>query len=125
MKRWIWVPAILVVLVVIWLLLNPPRFWANWTKRVQPSPEVGAQLVEKYACRDCHRIAGQGALKAPNLAGVTRREGDPDLERLRSWLRDPSAVRPNTAMPNFRLSDTEIEAIVQYLQALDQQAAGD
>jgi len=31
-------------------------------------------------------------------------------------LRDPKAVKPNTAMPDFHLSDSEIEAILLYLQ---------
>lgn len=29
---------------------------------------------------------------------------------LRLWLRNPRAIKGNTAMPNFRMSDSEIEA---------------
>jgi mono/diheme cytochrome c family protein len=111
----------LVLVLVAWLLLAPPRFWLNWTKSVPPAAATGAQLVEKYECRSCHKIAGEGALKAPSLEGVTRAAGDPAQVTLRLWLRDPRAVKGDTAMPNFRLSDSEIEAILTYLNEVDTQ----
>jgi len=112
-------PALIVVAVLaLWLVLSPPLFWLNMTKSVDMTPEMGAQLVEKYDCRSCHRIGGQGALKAPGLDDVVQRhvQEDPALVTLRLWLRNPKAVKPNTAMPNFHLSDSEIEAILLYLQ---------
>lgn len=57
---------------------------------------------------------------APNLDGVTLRSADPVHVTLRLWLRDPRAVKGDTAMPNFRLSDSEIEAILAYLVETDQ-----
>jgi mono/diheme cytochrome c family protein len=107
--------VIIAILAVIWFLLSPPRFWLNLTKAVEPTAAVGAQLVEKYECQSCHKIAGEGALKAPALDGVNLRSDDPVHVTLRLWLRDPSAVKGDTAMPNFRLSDSEIEAILAYL----------
>ncbi len=122
--RRVLLPVIIVVVVLaLWLVLSPPRFWLNMTKSVEPTAAMGAQLVEKYECRSCHRIGGDGALKAPALDPVVQRhvEEDPALVTLRLWLRNPKAVKPNTAMPNFHLSDSEIEAILQYL--LEQAAA--
>lgn len=107
--------GVLAVLLAAWLLLSPPRFWLNLTKSVEPTAATGAQLVEQYECRNCHRIAGQGAIKAPSLDGITPRSGDPVQVTLRLWLRDPQAVKGDTAMPHFRLSDSEIEAILAYL----------
>ena len=112
--------GVLVVLFVAWFVLTPPRFWLNMTKSVDPTAATGAQLVEQYECRSCHRIAGTGALKAPSLDGVTLRSDDPVHVTLRLWLRDPRAVKGDTAMPNFRLSDSEIEAILAYLVENDQ-----
>ena len=112
-------PALIVVgVLVLWFVLNPPRFWLNMTKSVDMTPEVGAQLVDEKDCRGCHRIGGEGALKASPLDSVVQRhmEEDPALVTLRLWLRNPKAVKPNTAMPNFHLSDSEIEAILLYLQ---------
>jgi len=50
------------------------------------------------------------------LDGVTRRIKE---DELRAWLRDPEAVRGPTAMPDFSLSDSEIEAILAYFAAND------
>jgi mono/diheme cytochrome c family protein len=111
--------GILVVLLIAWFVLAPPRFWLNMTKAVAPTAATGAQLVDKYECRNCHRIAGTGALKAPSLDGVTLRSDDPVQVTLRLWLRDPCAVKGDTAMPNFHLADSEIEAILAYLSEVD------
>jgi mono/diheme cytochrome c family protein len=119
-KRILILIGVLVILVVAWFVLAPPRLWLNMTKAVEPTAATGAQLVEQYECRACHRIAGQGALKAPNLDGITLRSDDPVHVTLRLWLRDPRAVKGDTAMPNFRLSDSEIEAILAYLIQIDQ-----
>ncbi|RME77956.1 MAG: cytochrome c [Chloroflexi bacterium] len=124
MKRKIAIPALIIAIIVIWFVVSPPRFWLNLTKRVEPTAAVGEQLVRKYDCRQCHRIGGEGALKAPDLTGVTLRAGDPALVSLRLWLQNPRAVRSNTAMPNFHLSDTEIDAILLYLTQLDAQSSG-
>lgn len=107
-----------VVVLGLWLLLAPPRWWLNLTKPVDLSNPVqaGARVVEKYDCRGCHRIDGRGALKAADLTGVSERL---DSVSLRLWLRDPKAIKGDTAMPNFHLSDAEIEAIVIYLTAMD------
>lgn len=107
--------------ITAWLMLWPPRLWTNLMKQVEPTAAVGAQLVEQYECRSCHRIGGEGALKAPNLAGITQRATDPAQVTLRLWLQNPRAINSNTAMPNFRLSDSEIDAILRYLNEVDQQ----
>ena len=111
----------LAVVAVAWFLLSPPRFWLNLTKQVNPIPEVGAQLVDQYDCRSCHQIAGVGALKAPSLQGITQQTNDPAQVTLRLWLQNPKAVKNDTAMPNFYLSDSEIAAILAYLKQLDNQ----
>ncbi len=115
MRRSIVIAIVLIILVLAWLWIAPPRFWLNLTKRVEVSPEVGAQLVVQYNCRRCHRIQGEGALKGPELDGILQRT-DPMVVRL--WLHNPRAIKGNTPMPNFHLSDTEIEAIMAYLETL-------
>lgn len=103
---------LVLVLVISVILFLRPRWYLNLTKRVEVSPTSGAALVEKYNCRQCHRIEGQGALKAPPLDGIVERL---DGATLRLWLENPRKVRSNTAMPNFYLSDSEIDAMIEYL----------
>jgi nitric oxide reductase subunit C len=104
--------------VVVWIWLFPPRWWLNTIKPVDLSDPVraGTTVVAKYECRNCHLIGDAGKSKGPTLTGVTERL---DRVSLRLWLRDPRAIKWGTSMPNFDLSDGEIEAIIAYLTALD------
>ncbi|MFQ5420897.1 MAG: c-type cytochrome [Anaerolineae bacterium] len=104
----------------LWLLIAPPRWWLNLTKPVDLSDPAasGRCLVVQYDCRSCHRIDGRGAALAPDLAGVTGRLNEASLQKR---LRNPRSGRKETPMPNFRLSDGEIEAIISYLREVDAQ----
>lgn len=104
--------VIILAATVLLVLIMRPRWYLNLTKQVEVSPAVGAALVQKYDCRSCHVIGGQGALKAPNLDDAAERQSE---ETLYGWLAVPRRMKANTAMPNFRLSDSEIHAIITYL----------
>lgn len=121
MRRNILLAGSIFIMILVWFIFSPPRIWLNLTKDVDTSPATGARLVEKYGCRRCHRIGGEGSLIAPDLTGVTPNKKDPDSITPRLWLRNPKAVKSNTAMPNFHLSDSEIDAILAYLGQLDNQ----
>lgn len=110
-------PILLLLLAILAILFLRPRWFLNLTKQVEISSTSGAALVEKYNCRQCHQIEGKGALKAPSLDGVVQRL---DSTTLRLWLENPRKVKANTAMPNFSLSDSEIDAIIEYLTTLQE-----
>ncbi len=121
MSRRTWIVAgILLALTVVYIVMRPPRLLLNMTRQVEPSATVGEALVEECDCRDCHTIAGAGALKAPNLGGLVPRQmaSDPALVSAHLWLRNPRAVKGSTAMPKFHLPDSEIDAIIAYLATL-------
>jgi cytochrome c2 len=115
---WGYIIAAVLVVISLWFAFSPPRFWINLTKRVDLSDPVrtGEVVVNRYDCRNCHIIGDSGGWIAPSLVGIT---GSMEEETLRAWLRDPNSVEGPTAMPDFTLSDTEIDAIVAYLEALD------
>lgn len=84
---------------------------------------------DRGSCVNCHAIGGTEAASgaAPNLTHFY----DPshscfagcnfdtdDTEALKAWLRDPNAVKLGAKMPNYHLSDHEIDALVAYLQSL-------
>jgi len=104
--------------IVAWFWLSPPRWWLNYLKPVDLANPVsaGKSIVAEYGCRECHIIGVEGKAKGPSLKGVTIRL---DPVSLRLWLRDPRSIKWNTPMPNFQLSDPEIEAISSYLNELD------
>lgn len=98
------------------------------------SAERGAQVFKDKGCAACHNIAKAGEdphrrpggkQAGPDLAGVTDRR---DREWLRRWLKDPDAMRASdpvaismvaqakyVKMPNMKLSDAQIEALINYL----------
>jgi len=102
----------------VWLWFFPPRWWLNFIKPVDLTDPVaaGRSMVEKYGCRKCHLVGEKGnRLRAPHLNTVTERL---DTVSIRLWLQDPGAIRWKTLMPDFQLSDPEIEAIISYLNTL-------
>ncbi len=74
----------------------------------------GRALFQAKGCNGCHTHndvnPGSGIAVGPVLSS---RSYDPDF--LRSWLKDPAAVRPGTQMPKLRLSAEEIEALIAFL----------
>ncbi len=106
----------LIVIVALWFTISPPRFWVNLIHNVQPTAEVGAALVQKHDCRNCHRIEDTGALVGPDLDKILTHKSTDEIER---WLRNPRAMNPNTPMPNYHFSDTEIAALLAYLKTLN------
>lgn len=99
------------------------------TASVQPAQVASAQaaladrgkaLFEAKGCVMCHTNAAVNAgagpfyfgdKPAPNLTHVTL-----SAEYLRQWLKNPSDLKPGTAMPNLNLEYEEIEALIAFLK---------
>ena len=84
----------------------------------------GQSLWNSRGCTGCHSIGG-GKRSGPDLAGVLERR---ELGWLRRWLKNPTqmletdslaqamlAQYNNTKMPNMRLSDADIESLLQFI----------
>jgi cytochrome c oxidase subunit 2 len=39
-------------------------------------------------------------------------------ESLRAWIKDPGVLKPGSKMPAMGLSDSELNAVTQYLETL-------
>jgi cytochrome c oxidase subunit 2 len=39
-------------------------------------------------------------------------------ENLKLWIRDPEALKPGSLMPAMKLSDTDLDAVVNYIETL-------
>jgi len=80
-------------------------------------------------CVACHAIGGTqaAAIAAPNLTHFAAPShqcfagcdwNTSDTAALEAWLRDPNAVKLGAKMPDYHLTDGEIQALVAYLQSL-------
>jgi cytochrome c oxidase subunit 2 len=86
----------------------------------------GAQVFQQKGCSGCHTIEGTSAQGkvGPNLTHIASRQTlagavlENTPQDLRTWLRDPPAVKPGSIMPNLRLNDHELDVLVAYLQSL-------
>jgi cytochrome c2 len=80
--------------------------------------DYGRALFSAKGCAVCHHHS------AVSGSGFGPESDIPDLstyrwtaEYLHTWLKDPSAVKPNTDMPNLGLKKDEIEALIAFLSA--------
>lgn len=89
---------------------------ASAGSEAQPAlAERGAMLFVNKGCITCHvnsRVEHQGVLigVGPDLTNYSA-----DAAFLTEWLRNPAAIRPNTAMPTLGLADDEIAALVAFI----------
>ncbi|HEU5348564.1 MAG TPA: cytochrome c oxidase subunit II [Ktedonobacterales bacterium] len=93
-----------------------------------PEQVKGQQLFTR-SCVGCHLIDGVNQPNklqiGPNLTHFGSRQliagwvVDNNTENLKAWIHDAQAVKPGSDMPAFtNLSDSDVDALVAYLQSL-------
>ena len=110
---------------------SPEDFEAWVNAQRQPAPEdpqalAGRRVFESTACINCHAVRGTVAdgRFGPDLTHLMSRatiasgaaENTPD--NLRLWLRNPDAIKPGSLMPAMQVSDSDLDALVRYMQSL-------
>lgn len=92
------------------------------TAAVTESVARGKRVWEKNACIDCHTILGEGAYFAPELGNVWVRYGGRENAAgaragIKAWMKSqPSRVPGRRQMPQFNLSDRELDDLVDFLE---------
>jgi cytochrome c oxidase subunit 2 len=124
-----------------------PTAWQAWVlHHKEPAAKATGDAVqgmdlflgtndEGGQCITCHEVGGFTGVNtaAPNIthfadpthpcfAGCDFEtflpDGSPNVEALKAWLRDPSAVKLGAKMPNYHLTEAQIDALVAYLYTL-------
>lgn len=96
--------------------------WQLGTESEAPAITRAEQVAEGRAlflakgCVTCHRHDDAAPPSSSIQIGPALTNYEPDEAFVRGWLRDPQAIRPTTMMPNLELSDSEIEALIAFLQ---------
>jgi cytochrome c oxidase subunit 2 len=86
----------------------------------------GSELFQQLTCGNCHTIAGsssQGRI-GPDLTHIGGRltlaagrfQNTP--ANLGRWLANPQAIKPDSHMPNFQLTDSQVRQLTAYLETL-------
>src|SRR5665213_325876 len=93
---------------------------------VMDSAQAGLKIFQTMSCINCHSIRGVSvaANAAPNLTHLTDRQilGGGVLSNTETnlfrWLKNPQAIKPGCFMPNLKLTDAQVGALVSYLETL-------
>jgi len=86
------------------------RCHSGETVREAPVLSRGRAIMTRFGCYSCHLVRGHEDFRseAPALQTIALKTG---AAWLRQWLKDPKSVDPNTTMPNFDLTDAEIDEL--------------
>ncbi|MBW2145841.1 MAG: cytochrome b N-terminal domain-containing protein [Deltaproteobacteria bacterium] len=85
---------------------------------LHPKEVKGVQVFVDKDCAYCHHILGRGGRReGPDLSNVVAK--DRSKEWLIRFIRDPKSVNSWSVMPKYDFTQDELEALAQYILALD------
>ncbi len=104
------------ILLFLALTFDTTRAMPERDNRENLTPQVvlGKKVWEDNNCIGCHTLLGEGAYFAPELGNVyVRRGGD----FIKAWMKmQPTGAPGRRQMPQFNLSEEELDAIVAFLK---------
>ncbi len=103
-------------LLLVGLVFDTTRQLPERDHRENITEEVvlGKKVWEDNNCIGCHTLMGEGAYFAPELSNVYERRGP---EFIKAWIKAmPTNAPGRRQMPQFNLSDEELEAMVAFLK---------
>lgn len=86
-----------------------------WAQRDPVQAAKGADVYLQKKCNVCHSINGKGGKGGPDLSDVGAKR---DKEWLRTFIKTPKTINPQSKMLPFKGSEEELAALVAYLGAL-------
>jgi cytochrome c oxidase subunit II len=112
--------------------VDSPEDFSAWVRaQKQPANQddkeiAGRRVFETTACINCHAVGGTNAkgIFGPDLTHLMSRRtiasgaADNTPENMRLWIQNPDAIKPGSLMPAMKLSDTDLDALVRYLETL-------
>ena len=115
------------------VIAETPADYARWAQTQLERPATaagqalrGRELFRTLTCSNCHSIQGTaaGSTAGPDLTHFASRRylgarvAANTAENVRRWLRNPQAVKPGVLMPNFNLTDPELDELTAYCESL-------
>ncbi len=98
--------------------------------KMTASVVLGKKLWEDNNCVGCHTLIGEGAYYAPELMNVFQRRGASDEAVFKGYMQgwmaaQPLAIPDRRKMPQFHLSNEEVDHISDFLIWTSQVNAND
>jgi cytochrome c oxidase subunit II len=112
--------------------VDSPQDFAAWVRgQQQPAvqdsrAETGRHIFEHTACINCHAITGTPANGrfGPDLTHLISRTtiaagaAENTEDNLRLWIQRPDAIKRGSLMPAMQLNESDVDAVVSYLETL-------
>lgn len=108
--------SVFFILLFLVLTFDTTRALPTRDNRDQITPQValGKKVWEENNCIGCHTLLGEGAYFAPELGNVYVRRGP---EFIKTWMKmQPTGAPGRRQMPQFNLTEEELDAIVAFLK---------
>ena len=116
------------------VIVHTKEGFENWVANQKAAPlapstpeEIeGHRLFFANSCVNCHKVSDSVAVGVfgPDLTKLMTRQtigagvAPLNRENLWSWVRDPQVLKPGCYMPDMKLHDKEVDAVVAYLETL-------
>ena len=112
--------------------VDTPEDFAAWVQTQQKAAvqddrvAAGRRIFETTACINCHAIGGTVANGqfGPDLTHLMSRQtiasgaAPNTTKNLRLWIDKPDAIKPGSLMPAMKLSNSDLDALVSYMETL-------
>jgi cytochrome c oxidase subunit 2 len=117
---------------LIRVVAQTPEDFKRWVAEQQKpavmDPKIAddRRVFESLACVNCHMVRGttaQGKF-GPDLTHLMSRQTiaanvrTTSRQDLRAWIDNPQDIKPGVFMPSMKLTDTELDQVVNYMQSL-------
>jgi len=86
-------------------------------ENLTPQVAMGKMVWEEHDCIGCHTLLGEGAYFAPELGNVYKRFGN-STDAIKAFIkgRPKNGIPGRRSMPQFNLSDEELDAVAAFLK---------
>ncbi|MCL2830242.1 MAG: cytochrome c [Betaproteobacteria bacterium] len=93
-----------------------PKRDMRQTVASDPKVVAGKKIWETRNCVGCHTLLGEGAYFAPELSNVIKRLGSEEAVKDFIKLRPETGIPGRRSMPQFNLTDKELDDVVAFLR---------
>lgn len=114
------------------VVVDAPEDFQRWLEDERkpavndPAVSDGRKAFLRNSCINCHTVRGTSArgTDGPDLTHLMSRKTlasgmiPNNADNLRAWVGDPQKIKPGCLMPNFKLSEQDLDLVVRYLQTL-------
>lgn len=115
------------------VIVHTPEEFEKWVEQQKaptalqtPEETEGHRIFFANSCVNCHKVSDSVAVGVfgPDLTKLMSRQtigagvAPLNKETLWTWVRDPQILKPGCYMPDMKLTEKEVDAVVAYLQTL-------